>query len=204
MNNKDLLIKKLTKLNLFEEKKYLAAFNAIDRADFVLDEYKDKAYLDIALPIYHAQTISQPFTVFFMLNLLDPQKNDKVLDIGCGSGYTSALLSHLVSAKSKVIALDIISDLIEFAKNNVKKYKELNIEFRLASEDQIGIKDQKFDKILVSAAVKRLPNELLEQLNLNGKLVIPINDSICIYTKDRKNNLKEEKYYGFSFVPLIY
>ena len=103
----------------------IEAFEKVDRKDFVPEELKDKAYLNTPLPIGYGQTISQPLTVAFMLELLQPQAGDKVLEIGSGSGWQTALLAHMVSGgngRGKVIAVELIPELMAFGRKNVAKY----------------------------------------------------------------------------------
>ncbi len=178
------------------------AFLNIDRKNFVLDKYTDSAYEDRPLPIGKGQTISQPSTVAFMLELLRVKSGHKILDIGSGSGYTTALLAYLAGDKGKVWAVERVAALREQARKNLSAYPSLNYEL-LAAGKKIGLPGNKFDRILVSAAADELPKELLSQLDSPGRLVIPIHDSVYLYHKDSKGNLKAEKHYGFSFVPLI-
>ncbi len=197
------LVQNLINKGVLKSPEIIEAFKKIDRKDFVLKNYQDSAYLDIPLPIGFQQTISQPYTVAFMLELLNPEKGQKILDIGSGSAYTSALLSDIVTNKGKVDAYEIIEDLIKQAKKNIKKYKDLNINFHLADKKKLGNPQEKYDRILVSAAASKIPKDLICQLSSNGILVIPINSSICQFKKKENNKIEKFEYYGFSFVPLI-
>lgn len=178
------------------------AFQEIDRKDFVMDEYKTEAYLDAPLPILSDQTISQPSTVAFMLDLLDVEKGDKILDIGAGSGWTTALLANLTGPKGNVIGLETIPDLVKFGQKNLAKYNLKNTEIKKAKK-RIGILGQKFDKILVSAAAEDMPKELFMQLKVGGTLVIPVENSIYKVTKIKKDKVDIKEYPGFVFVPLV-
>src|SRR3989338_7001164 len=100
----------------------LEAFKNIRREDFVPPDVKPLASLDEALGIGYGQTISQPLTVGFMLELLEPKKKDHILDIGAGSGWTCALLSHIVGKRGRVVGLELIPELARFGKENVAKY----------------------------------------------------------------------------------
>ncbi len=197
------LVQNLIKKGVLKSSKIINAFNNIDRQDFVINKYKESAYLDIPLPIGFQQTISQPYTVAFMLELLKPKTGEQILDIGSGSAYTSALLAHIVSKNGQVDALEIIEDLIIQAKNNLKKYQDLNIKFELSTKNKLSKLRKKYDKILVSASTTKVPTNLISILNNNGKLVIPINSSICQFVKKNDDDIKKFEYYGFSFVPLI-
>lgn len=180
----------------------IASFNAVDRKDFVPTVLQDEAYEDYPLAIGAGQTISQPYTVAFMLELLELQESDKVLDIGCGSGWTTALIAHAVSAGS-VTGLERIPQLLELARNNLAPYHFSNVRLQLAHK-ALGIEGETFDKILVSAAAEILPFELVEQLRPGGIMVIPIQNEIAVIYKQEGQRFVKKEYYGFRFVPLIY
>lgn len=201
MTNKE-LVKNLQYKGVLKTASIIKAFENIDRKDFVLKKYQNEAYEDIPLPIGYGQTISQPYTVAFMLELLNPKTGDKVLDVGSGSGYSSALLAEIVGESGKVEAREIIGDLLKQAKENIKKYPYLNINFSFPQDDT-SQEGQIYDRILVSAAADKIPNYLTKQLKTKGKLVIPINNSIYKITKKEDNSIEKQEFYGFSFVALI-
>ena len=116
------LIDSLIEEGWLKTPRIIEAFRKIKRVDFLPREIKDLAELNEALSIGYGQTISQPLVVAFMLELLDPQPGNKILDIGSGTGWTTALLAQIVGQKGKVIAIDIIPELVEFGKQNVAKY----------------------------------------------------------------------------------
>jgi protein-L-isoaspartate(D-aspartate) O-methyltransferase len=198
------------------------AFYKIKREDFLPEDLKDLSDLDQALPIGEGQTISQPAVVAFMLELLQPKPGEKILDIGSGSGWTTALLAQIVSnqednkfspKKGKVFAIEIIPELLEFGKKNISKYNFLKrgiVEF-FCKDGKEGLKEEApFDRILVSAAAKEVPKNLKEQLRIGGRIVIPISknggsfsQSIFMLEKKEKDKFKEEEYPGFVFVPLV-
>jgi protein-L-isoaspartate(D-aspartate) O-methyltransferase len=179
-------------------------FAVIDRAKFMPANVRHLANLDQAVPIGYGQTISQPYTVGKMLQWLDPQPGDKVLDVGSGSGWTTALLACLVGPKGQVFAVERIPELVEFGQQNVDKFGFKNTRFSTAGEE-LGLPDEApFDRILVSAAADQFPEELMDQLNINGKLVIPIQSDILEITKTPKKNGRDvRKHPGFVFVPLL-
>lgn len=179
------------------------AFRAVDRKYFVPLTLREDAYIDCPLPIGNGQTISQPSTVAFMLEKLSPQKGDKVLDIGSGSGWTTALLCHLVGEEGSVTGVERVSSLVEQGQENLAQFHFHHCSIQQAGE-QLGIPGQKYDKILVSAAADELPEELFSQLNVGGILVIPVENSIYKCTKISQEEIKTEAFYGFVFVPLIY
>ena len=161
------------------------------------------AYEDCALPIGYGQTISQPYTVAFMLELLGPKEKDKILDVGSGSGWTTALLSKIVGEKGKVFGLERIPELVDFGKKNLSKYGFNNYKIMQAKET-LGLSEEApFDKILVSATAQDLPQDLIDQLRIGGIMVIPIKDAILKIVKLSENKTDTQKFIGFAFVPLI-
>jgi len=190
----------------------IAAFRKIKRVDFLPEELKSLAQANEALPIGSGQTISQPLVVAFMMELLSPEPGEKILDIGAGSGWTTALLAQIVSQetklkpKGKVIALEIIPELVEFGRRNVARYNFIEkgiVEFILADGTKGYSKEAPFDKILCSAAVQgKLPSAWRDQLKVGGKIVTPIGHSIWLFEKKSKDYFDSKEYPGFVFVPL--
>lgn len=185
------------------------AFRKIKRVDFLPEDSKDLAELNEALPIGYGQTISQPLVVAFMLELLAPEPGEKILDIGSGSGWTSALLGEIVGKEGKVIAIDIVPELVEFGKKNVAKYNLVErgiVEFICADGSKGYEKEAPFDKILASASAEILPKSWKEQLKMGGRIVTPIGSSIWLFIKNSAPGgfvFEEIEYPGFVFVPLI-
>ncbi|MBF9016305.1 MULTISPECIES: protein-L-isoaspartate O-methyltransferase [unclassified Oceanispirochaeta] len=177
------------------------AFSVVDRADFVLPDQAGSAYEDNPLPIGFSQTISQPYTVAIMLDLLDLQPGQSVLDIGSGSGWTTALLAKLTGSEGRVLGLERHPELVDFGSRNLKGYSFPWAHIRCASM-ALGDPYRTYDRILVSASATHFPVELVEQMNPLGILVLPIGHSIWKITRCDEGLVKEELY-GFSFVPLI-
>jgi protein-L-isoaspartate(D-aspartate) O-methyltransferase len=204
MKTMDTLVDDMISSNILRSPLVIDAFRTIDRKYFVPDEYAEDAYVDAPLPIGHYQTISQPSTVAFMLERLNPQDGNKILDIGSGSGWTTALLCYIVGAKGSVTGVERVETLVEQGSENLSKFRfdtDCHIE---RAGDKLGIPGEQFDRILVSAAADETPEELFLQLNIGGILVIPIGESIFKFTKISETEVKKEEFYGFVFVPLIY
>lgn len=181
----------------------IEAFSHIDRKDFVPEEFREYAYGDYPLPTAVEQTISQPTTVAFMLELLQPQKGEKVLDIGSGSGWTTALLASCVGNAGKVFGVERVPELVAFGDRNIKKYDFPQATISQA-EKTLGLaKEAPFDKILVSAAARSFPEQLLSQLKEGGVLVIPVQNAVWRVKKLPQNKTEIQKFEGFAFVPLI-
>lgn len=199
------LIKKLIKEGWLKTPEIIEAFQKIKRADFMPEEIKGFAELNEPLSIGYEQTISQPLTVAFMLELLEPKAGDKILDIGSGSGWTTALLSYVVSRKKgKVIAIEIIPELKEFGKKNLSKYPlKDSAQFICADGSKGYEKEAPYDKILASAAARELPQAWKDQLKVGGRIVVPIESSIWLFIKKSNDEFVEHEHPGFTFVPLI-
>jgi len=179
------------------------AFEAVTRAHFMPKEIKHAANIDHAMPIGHGQTISQPTTVRMMLEWLDPQPGEKILDIGSGSGWTTALLSYLVGPRGRIYAVERVPDLVDFGRDNAERYGVKNARFHQSGEE-LGLPEEApFNRILVSATADELPHELVGQLKTGGKLVIPVHNDILEITKKSKDDLDIVKHPGFVFVPLL-
>ena len=203
------LVEKLIKSGI-KNKEVLNAIGKVRRELFVKDEFKKYAYDNIALPLNSNQTISQPFTVAFMTELLEIKPGDKVLEIGTGSGYQSAILKEL---GADVYSVERIRELSELAKEKLNK---LGYDVHLKYDD--GTKgwsaNAPFDKIIVTAGSPVIPRPLLEQLKVGGRMVIPVGDEktqkLLLVKKlagdvenDDKPKYKYRTYEDFKFVPLI-
>lgn len=200
------LIESLIKEKWLKTPKIITAFRKIKRVDFLPEELKDLAELNEALSIGYSQTISQPLTVAFMLELLGPEAGDKILDVGSGSGWTSALLGEIVGEKGKVIAIEVIPELKEFGEGNAAKYgfvKKGTVNFVLTDGSRGFEKEAPYDKILASAAASKLPEAWKKQLKIGGRIVMPIDSSILLFIKKSETEFEKKEYPGFVFVSLV-
>lgn len=180
------------------------AFEKVDRAQFMPPDVRHLAGIDNAVPIGYGQTISQPYTVRLMLEWLDPKAGEKILDVGSGSGWTTALLAYLVGPKGRVYAVERVPELVDFGRENNERLGVRNIKFFQAGEE-FGLPDEApFNRILVSASADEFPEELMAQLKISGKLVIPVGSDILEITKTSEQNGRDvRKHPGFVFVPLL-
>jgi protein-L-isoaspartate(D-aspartate) O-methyltransferase len=178
------------------------AFKEVDRRLFVLPTTVRYASIDAPLDIGYGQTISQPYTVRLMLEWLDVKPGQKILDVGSGSGWTTALLGVLVGSKGQIYGVERISQLVKYGRNNLKKQGTKNAMIYQATK-KLGLPQfTPYDRILVSASAANIPLELLDQLASNGKMVIPVGYSIMEISKT--NGIVDViEHPGFVFVPLI-
>lgn len=200
------LIDNLIKDEWLKTPRIIEAFKRIKRIDFMPEDMKDLAGLNEALPIGDGQTISQPLVVAFMLEKLQPEPGEKILDVGAGSGWTTALLAEIVGEKGRVLGIEIVPDLKEFGERNVSKYSFIEkgiTEFILGDGSKGYEKEAPYDKILASASAKEIPKAWKEQLKIGGRIVTPVDTSIWLLVKKSSEEFEKSEYPGFVFVPLI-
>lgn len=198
------LINQLTYEGVLRTPNVIHALKTIDRKDFVPPEYTSEAFGDYPIPIGFGQTVPQPNTTIFMLEHLKPRKGQKILDIGSGSGWTTALLGDIVGDSGHVYGVEIVPELVAIGRKNIAKYSLSHVEILQASK-ALGLQEHApYDRILVSACCEELPSELVQQLRIGGRMIIPIGDSICRVNRKSKTKTDTKKYKGFAFVPLIY
>jgi len=198
------LIQNLVKKGVLKTPAIIEAFKKIDRADFLLPRYRAISHSDQPLPIGQGQTNSQPTTVAFMLELLQPQPGDRILDVGSGSGWTTALLAHIVGRQGRVVGVEIVPELVAFGKRNLSKYDMSWADILPTTPGVTGLPQEvPYDKILVSAAATQVPSGLLEQLEIGGRLVIPVMNSIFKIDRVSEDDFDQKEFYGFNFVPLV-
>ncbi len=181
------------------------AMRRVPRNLFVPDDLKPFAFDNGPLPIGHNQTISQPYIVALMTDLLEPDENDIVLEIGTGSGYQTAILSLLVK---KVYTMEVIKELNGEARERLKQNYYQNIEAKNANGYEGWPEHSPYDGIIVTAAAPFIPQTLIEQLKPGGHLVIPIGLPYCHQElmrvdKDEQGNTQTNSILGVSFVPMV-
>lgn len=244
MNRADLL-NELIREGYLETPEIIEAFQKIDRADFlpphlisnatseksffeikcggVPEKERVLAYENVALPIGYGSTISQPLTVAFMFEKLAPKTGDKILDIGSGSGWTSAMLAEVIAASPKagearprsgrgdqgeVIGIEIVPELVERATKVVdEKYPHLAKRIRfIAANAEHGFPDEApFDGIIAAAALAdEIPAAWKEQLAIGGRIIAPVENAIHLVVREAENTYKEKVFPGFVFVPFQY
>ena len=184
-------------------KRVLKVFEEVPRECFTLKEYQQHAYEDSPLPIGHQQTISQPFIVALMTEALDLKPQHKVLEIGTGSGYQTAILSLL---SKEVYTIERIHELQKKAKNVLDELNYKNITYLHHDGSKGSLDYAPFDRIIVTAAAKKIPKNLVNQLTENGKMVIPVGGSWfqdLLLVQKEKGTVSTKNLGGCRFVPLI-
>lgn len=178
------------------------AFRAVDRRDFLPLELRPEQWRDEPLPIGEGQTNSQPSTVRAMLELLELGPGMSVLDLGSGSGWTTALLAELVGPTGRVIGVERIDSLLQAARAALAD-RWPQAELRLASPGLLGAPESApFDRILVSAGARRLPGQLVEQLAIGGLMVIPV-AGVMTTVRRLEQGVEVSEHGSYVFVPLI-
>lgn len=181
------------------DKRIIDAFSEVPRENFVPLKYHSRAYDDQPLPLgVEGATISQPYTIAFMLKHLDVHPNAKILEIGSGCGYVLALLAKLAPG-GEIHGIELSAKLVEEAKRKVSK--QTNVSIYKGNGKRGYLRHAPYDRILVSAAFQYVPYHLLEQVKINGVLVAPVGRSIVVLKK-RIDGVSEKEFKGFSFVPL--
>ncbi|MDP6745937.1 MAG: protein-L-isoaspartate(D-aspartate) O-methyltransferase [Candidatus Poribacteria bacterium] len=182
-------------------KSVLTAMQRVPRHLFMLPEYRSEAYNDQAYPIGFEQTISQPYIVALMTELLDLQPESRVLEIGTGCGYQTAVLAEIVE---QVYTVEIIDNLAQQAWKRLTDLNYQNIERKVGNGYSGWEHQAPFDRIIVTAAPPTLPDRLIDQLEIGGKIVLPIGktkqDLLQITKLERK--LVKKSYGGVRFVPM--
>ncbi|HEY4501294.1 MAG TPA: protein-L-isoaspartate O-methyltransferase [Candidatus Paceibacterota bacterium] len=205
MQAQKVLITHLKQTGILRSAPILAAFEEVDRADFVPENLKPLAYEDTALPINSGQTISQPYTVAFMLEQLQVHSGDIVLEIGYGSGWQTALLLHLVGPLGRVYAFEILPMLCKQGENNLEKYPHLarRVQFLCRSGEKGYPEKAPFDRIIAAAEVTEAPPAWLEQLKHSGRMMYPRNGALVLEEKGQDGSIKVTSFPGFAFVPFV-
>lgn len=179
-----------------------AAFQQFPRKMFLPEEVREYAGEDRPIQIGYGQTNSQPSTVRRMLHWLAVRPGQHILDVGSGSGWTTALLAQLTGSTGKVDAVEKIPALRKFGERNCTAAGVTNATFHEAGE-YFGFPEAAlYDRILVSAGAEELPHELLDQLAPEGIMVIPVGSNILVIKKRSDKTLAIDTHDGFSFVPL--
>lgn len=187
------------------DKRVLEAMESVPRHLFIPEEARSYSYYDQPVPIGYGQTISQPYIVAFMTELLQTGNNDVILEVGTGSGYQAAVLARLVK---QVYSIEIIKDLGEEARQRLKQLGYANIEVMIGDGYKGWAEHAPFDAIIVTAAAEHIPQPLIDQLKAGGRMVIPVGgiyavQDLMLITKDASSKVVKESIIPVRFVPLL-
>jgi protein-L-isoaspartate(D-aspartate) O-methyltransferase len=179
------------------------AVRAVPRAGFLPRGQRRRAAFDGPIMIGHGQTCSQPRTVEDMLRLLEVRERHRVLDVGSGSGWSTALLAELVGPWGEVIGVEIEPDLVTFGQANLARIAAPWARIVAATPGVLGVPEHApYDRILVSAAAHELPEALVDQLAAGGRMVVPIDGTLFLVTKDLAGDASMTPHGSYRFVPL--
>lgn len=189
---------------LIRDKRVLAAMETVPRHLFIPEGYRSQSYYDQPVPVGFGQTISQPYIVALMTELLHVNSEDTVLEIGTGSGYQAAILSLLVK---HVYTIEILEELGKAAAKRLKALGYTNVEARVGDGYHGWPEHAPYDAIIVTAAAEHIPQPLIDQLKPGGRMIIPVGgvyeiQDLKLLTKDTSSSVIQESLIPVRFVPL--
>ncbi|RLF21961.1 MAG: protein-L-isoaspartate O-methyltransferase [Thermoprotei archaeon] len=207
------LVRRLVEEGVIRSEEVKRAMLSVPREEFVLPQYRRLAYVDTPLPILAGQTISAPHMCAMMCEALELKPGHKVLEVGTGSGYHAALCAEIVAPKDSpikghVYTVEIVPELVEFAKENLRRTGYLDRVTVILGDGSIGLPEYApFDRILVTASAPDVPPPLIEQLKEGGRLVIPIGEPygiqvLVLVVKDEEGRVHHRYLGGCLFVRL--
>lgn len=204
-NERKNLVEMLKRQHRIKTKPVEKSFLEIPRENFVPYNIKKYAYSDRPLEIGNGQTISAPHMVAIMCEVLDLKEGQKILEIGAGSGYHSAIVSKIIGKKGMVYTVERFEKLAETAKQNLKKTNIENVTVIVGDGSEGLGKYAPYDRIYVTCAAPDIPIPLVEQLKDGGKILIPVGRMICdlILLEKKDDNIVKKSFGGCAFVPLV-
>ncbi len=187
-----------------EDENVLNAIRTVKRHEFVPEQYRRQAYLDQPLPIGHGQTISQPFIVAYMTELLELEEDDVVFEVGAGSGYHAAVIAEIVD---RVYTVEIVEPLAESSAERLERLGYDNVTVSHADGYHGWEEHAPFDAIVVTAAASHIPPPLVEQLKPEGRMIIPVGppmqiQNLMLVEKDEEGRVSQRNVMPVRFVPL--
>ncbi|RLI05712.1 protein-L-isoaspartate O-methyltransferase [Candidatus Bathyarchaeota archaeon] len=207
------LVNRLVASGFLKSEKVIQAMLKVPREEFLPEKIKSKAYVDSPLPVSHGQTISAPHMVAMMCEFLELEVGDKVLEVGAGTGYHAAVIAEIVAPKNvenpgHVFTIEIIKELVEFAKRNLEKTLYSDRVTIVWGDGTLGLPEHApFNKILLTAAAPSIPKPLIQQLAPNGVLLAPVGQPYFYQTlkklrKTQEGKIEVSELGGVAFVPL--
>ncbi len=200
------LIEKLLRRGYIKSERVEKAMRTVPRHEFVPSRVKDSAYLDSPQPIGEGQTISAPHMVAMMVEKLDIEKGQKILEVGGGRGYHAAVIAELVGEEGKVYTIEYIETLAKSAQKRLKRcgYKNVRV---IQGDGSKGYPERApYSRISVACGAPNIPNPMIKQLKIDGKILIPIGNKyfqeLVRATRTSEHEIKKENLGGVRFVPL--
>ncbi|MCF6149222.1 MAG: protein-L-isoaspartate(D-aspartate) O-methyltransferase [Candidatus Kuenenia sp.] len=186
------------------DERVLEAMETVPRHLFIPEDFRSYSYFDQPVPIGYGQTISQPYIVAFMTEILQLNKDDIVLEIGTGSGYQAAVLAKLAK---QVYTIEIVAGLGNRAKKQLQTMGFDNIEVKIGDGYNGWPEHAPFDAIIVTAAAEKIPQPLIDQMSPSGRMIIPVGgvfeiQELILITKDASSKVVKESIFPVRFVPL--
>jgi len=211
---KEMIFRGLISQGVLKTPNVIQALRTVPREEFVLEEFRNEAYVDTPLPIGYNQTISAIHMVAMMCEALNLEPGNKVLEIGSGSGYHAAVVAEIIAPMDSektghVYTLEIIPEVAEYAKKNLRKTKYDDRATVICADGSKGYPEKApYDKILVTASAPKVPPPLIDQLKVGGLLVIPVGNiyvyqQLLLVKKEKENETKTTHLCDVAFVPLM-
>lgn len=197
------MIERQIKARGIDDPEILEAFAKVPRHSFVPERLKNRAYADRALPIGEGQTISQPYIVAYMTRAIDPEKTDRVLEVGTGSGYQAAILAELCK---QVYTVEIIETLSRTAEKMLAELEYDNVHVKTGDGYKGWPEHAPFDAIIVTCSPADIPEPLKKQLAEGGKMIIPVGESYdqeLVLLEKKEGKLVEKQVLPVVFVPMV-
>ncbi len=200
----EIMVKNQIERRGIQDERVLRAMRETPRHLFVPDNLKDAAYEDGPLPIGEGQTISQPYIVALMTELLELNGNERILEIGTGSGYQAAILSPLVK---EIFSIEIVKSLAENAYKKLREMQYQNVTVKWGDGYEGWAAHAPYDAIIVTAAPDQVPQILIDQIKIGGRLVLPVGtyfQKLKVITKMKDGNIGENNIISVRFVPMVH
>lgn len=196
------LVENLVKKGFLKTPHIIESFLSADRKFFTGAGFMKVAYEDLPFPILGGQAISQPTVIAIMLEFLSVGKGDRVLEIGTGSGWQTAILGSMIG-DGEVVSVERVAEVYNFAKSNIESSGLSTLPIKLVRGDASKLSDGLYDKIISGASALAVPDSWKRLLKVGGRMVIPVGDCLVVADKLSVDDYEVRRYFGFNFVPLV-
>lgn len=202
------MVRTLSRRGYLKDSEIEEAFRRVPREEFVPERSREEAYADHPLPIGEGQTISAPSMIAIMLEVLEVREGDKVLEVGTGSGYNAALLAELAGTEGKVYSMERIESVAENGRRNLERTGYDQVEVIVGDGTKGYSEEGPWDRILVTACAPEVPDPLVDQLKVGGKLAAPVgrhymSQTLTVVEKTGEEEEEVERHGSCAFVPLV-